>query len=57
MEGPDRQIVYVLRCKKPFDMLSSHLKNSFMKDSMPEERKAELQKNKDSPKKKNLPGW
>ena len=49
-EGPDRRVVYCLRCAKPFEALSSHLKNACMKDCTPQQRSAELQRAKDSQK-------
>ncbi len=35
---PDRRVAYCLICKKPFEMLSTHLRNKCMKHSTQEER-------------------
>lgn len=47
-EGPDRRILYCLRCKKAFHTLPVHLKRVCMRGSTAEERVAELKRAKES---------
>lgn len=42
--------MYRLRCKRPYETLSSHLKNSCMKENTDAERSAEMKRAKDSQK-------
>ncbi|KAG5280437.1 hypothetical protein AALO_G00089140 [Alosa alosa] len=50
MDGPDRQIIYCLKCKKPYGNLSTHMRKVCMKKDTEEMRKERLRQAKTSQK-------
>ncbi|KAG5260882.1 hypothetical protein AALO_G00297600 [Alosa alosa] len=50
MDGPDRQILYCLKCKKPYENLSTHMRKVCMKKDTEEMRKERLRQAKISQK-------